>query len=57
MSLDPELVASVATWFAEREELYREAGLIGPRVDGTFADSGAALLALFGRDPDWTPDS
>jgi uncharacterized protein (TIGR03086 family) len=57
VSLDPELVASVATWFAEREELYREAGLIGPRVDGTFADSGAALLALFGRDPDWTPDS
>jgi uncharacterized protein (TIGR03086 family) len=56
-SLDPELVASVATWFAEREELYREAGLIGPRVDGTFADSGAALLALFGRDPDWTPGS
>lgn len=53
--LDPELVAQVASWFADREELYRGAGMIGPRVEGSFADDPrAALLAGFGRDPDWT---
>ena len=32
-SLDPELVDDVATWFAEREQLYRGAGIIGERVE------------------------
>ena len=56
-SLDPELVAAIGAWFADREELYRGAGVIGPRVEGTFADAGAALLAAFGRDPDWRQGS
>ncbi len=52
--LDPDLVAQVAAWFAEREELYRQAGMIGPRtvVDG---DAQAGLLAGFGREPTWDP--
>jgi uncharacterized protein (TIGR03086 family) len=55
-ALDPDLVAAVAEWFSDREELYRGAGAIGPRVDGTFDDDPrAALLAAFGRDPNWTP--
>ena len=54
-TLDTELVAVVAEWFAEREELYRGAGLIGPRLEGAFDDPSAALLAAFGRDPNWTP--
>ena len=55
-SLDPELVAAVGAWFAEREELYRGAGVIGPRVGGSVRRSrAAALLAASGRDPDWTP--
>jgi uncharacterized protein (TIGR03086 family) len=54
-ALDPELVAAVAQWFTDREELYRGAGAIGPRVDGAYDDDPrAALLAAFGRDPNWT---
>ena len=53
-SLDPELVAEVAAWFADREDLYRQAGIIAPAV--TTADTGqqARLLAASGRDPAWT---
>jgi uncharacterized protein (TIGR03086 family) len=48
--LDPEAVAGVASWFAEREELYRAAGAIGPRAETPNAeDPQAALLAAFGR--------
>jgi uncharacterized protein (TIGR03086 family) len=52
--LDPHLVAEVATWFAEREELYRGAGAVGPRG---VAHGGAQgeLLASFGRDAEWGP--
>lgn len=48
--LDPDLVAACAQWFAEREEMYRSAGAIGPRPklpDG--ADPQTVLLAAFGR--------
>ena len=31
-TLDPELVDEVATWFADREELYRAAAVVGPRA-------------------------
>jgi uncharacterized protein (TIGR03086 family) len=54
-SLDPELVAAVGAWFAEREELYRGAGIVGPRVDVTGDDPQARLLAASGRDPAWSP--
>lgn len=57
-SLDPELVEALAPWFADREELYRGAGVIGPRPDGAAADDPAArLLVAFGRDPGWAPPS
>jgi uncharacterized protein (TIGR03086 family) len=52
-TLDPELVSGVHGWFAEREELYRGGGAIGPRG----RSSGGAqsdLLAAFGRDSDWS---
>lgn len=52
--LDPDAVAGVAGWFAEREELYRGAGIIGPRV-GTYDDPQDDLVSRFGRDPDWQP--
>ena len=52
--LDPELVAEVAAWFAEREELYRGAGVIGPRVEADRDDPQAMLIAGFGRDPHWS---
>lgn len=52
--LDPHLVGEVATWFAEREPLYRGAGAIGPRG---ISHGGAQsdLLAAFGRDSAWGP--
>ncbi len=50
--LDPTLVAEVAGWFAEREELYRQAGAIGRRAEST-GDAQGDLLAAFGRDPRW----
>jgi uncharacterized protein (TIGR03086 family) len=53
-SLDPDLVVEVATWFAEREQMYRDGGAIGPRVDAS-GDPQSELLAASGRDPGWTP--
>ncbi|WP_350281017.1 TIGR03086 family metal-binding protein [Kribbella sp. HUAS MG21] len=52
--LDPELVDEVATWFADREQLYRSAGMVAEHLDG-FTDAGDALLGAFGRDPRWSP--
>jgi len=49
---DPDLVAAIAEWFAEREELYRAAGAIGPAVAKT-GDPQDDLIASFGRDPGW----
>ena len=52
--LDPDLVADVAAWFAEREDLYRQAGLIAEPA-GTYDDAQSDLLSRAGRDPGWTP--
>jgi uncharacterized protein (TIGR03086 family) len=53
--LEPELVDEVGTWFAQREELYRSAGIIGDHLDG-YSEPADALLAASGRDPHWTPE-
>jgi uncharacterized protein (TIGR03086 family) len=51
-TLPADLVEGCATWFAEREELYRGAGVIGDRVElGAETDPQQQLLAAFGRDP------
>lgn len=52
--LDPGVVAAVAAWFDEREELYRSAGAIGSAVAVDGGDAQAALLGRFGRDPSAT---
>jgi uncharacterized protein (TIGR03086 family) len=52
LRLDPHLVTEVAAWFAEREELYRGAGVIGPR-GVSHGGLQAELLAAFGRDAEW----
>lgn len=54
-ALDPEVVDAVAAWFRDREELYREGGVIGPRQAST-DDPTADLLAAFGRAVDWGPN-
>jgi uncharacterized protein (TIGR03086 family) len=49
--LDPELVATCAAWFADAEDGYRQAGVIGdhlPVPDG--ADAQMRLLAAWGRE-------
>jgi uncharacterized protein (TIGR03086 family) len=50
--LDPALVHEVAAWFADREELYRAAGVVGAAAAGTGEQQGD-MLAAFGRDPRW----
>jgi uncharacterized protein (TIGR03086 family) len=54
--LDPALVHEVRDWFAEREDLYREAGAIGARAVAAAPDAQSELLAGFGRDPAWGPN-
>lgn len=52
--LPPDLVEACAGWFAEREDLYRSAELIGPPLPvPDFADPQTRLLAAFGRPADW----
>jgi uncharacterized protein (TIGR03086 family) len=54
-ALDEDLVAEVADWFADREELYRKAGIIG--APGPLSgDPQSDLLARSGRDPQWNPN-
>jgi uncharacterized protein (TIGR03086 family) len=54
-ALAPDQVAGVAGWFADREELYRSAGVVGPRT-AAGGDPLSDLLAGFGRDPSWGRD-
>lgn len=49
-ALDEALVRASATWFADREDLYRSAGVIGPAVTIGGGSAQAQLLAAFGRD-------
>jgi len=53
--LDADLVAEVARWFADREELYRSGGAVGPRAETSETGPQAVLLAAGGRDPAWAP--
>ena len=52
-TLDPDVVDAVAGWFAEREELYRSAGVVGERASAG-PDPQSQLIAAFGRDPHWS---
>lgn len=47
-SLDLQLVRDVSEWFAEREQMYRDAGAVGPAVPRG-DDPQSTLLAAFGR--------
>lgn len=49
-ALDPDAVTAVLGWFNGTESLYREMGVIGPRVDvPAGAGPQAELLGRFGR--------
>ncbi|MFI5690355.1 TIGR03086 family metal-binding protein [Kribbella sp. NPDC051586] len=52
--LDSDLVGEVGPWFADREQIYRSAGMIGKHLEG-FTTAADELLAAFGRDPRWSP--
>ena len=47
-SLDDDLVREVSRWFAEREEMYRAGGAVGPALPGN-GDPQSELLGAFGR--------
>jgi uncharacterized protein (TIGR03086 family) len=52
---DDDLVTAVAGWFADREDLYRQAGAIADRPAVSGSTPQDELLLAFGRDPAWTP--
>jgi uncharacterized protein (TIGR03086 family) len=53
-TFDTDLVEEIGAWFADREEMYRSAGVIGPRVEAG-GDPQSDLIGRAGRDPAWTP--
>lgn len=50
--MDPGLVHAIADWFEDREEMYRDGGVISARCPLT-GDAQHDLLARFGRDQMW----
>ena len=57
-NLDSELVAEVAAWYRDREDIYRSSGSVKARPESSASDDPQAdLLIAFGRNPDWTPAS
>ncbi len=52
-TMDPELVADVAAWFVDREELYRAGGAVAAHATD-IGDAQTDLLAAFGRSGSWT---
>ena len=57
-NLDSQLVAEVAAWFSNREEIMRSSGALAARPGSATAGGPQAdLLVAFGRNPDWTPRS
>jgi hypothetical protein len=53
--LDADLVEDVAGWFADREQMYRSAGVVGERVAVHGGDAQGDLLGAAGRSPSWSP--
>lgn len=51
-SFDDDVVQAVTTWYADREEMYRAAGVVAARAEGG-GDAQSELLGRFGRDPRW----
>jgi uncharacterized protein (TIGR03086 family) len=54
--LDRALVAEVAGWYADREDIYRQMGAVQART-GSWDDPQAQLLSAFGRNPEWSRGS
>jgi uncharacterized protein (TIGR03086 family) len=53
-TLDPDVVDVVATWFRQRERIYRSIGSIADRPESAAGGTPQNdLLIAFGRDPDW----
>lgn len=51
-SLDPQVTEAVLSWFGPMEDMYREYGVIGPRVGWPpGAGAQARLLGMMGRRP------
>lgn len=56
-TLDPQRCAAMLAGMQPIEELMRQSGQYGPRVEvGEDADVQTRFVAFIGRDPHWTPD-
>lgn len=51
-TIDPELLDYVAPWFDSAEQIMRDGGAVGPKVEGN--DPQSVLLGRFGRSADWS---
>jgi uncharacterized protein (TIGR03086 family) len=49
-----QFLTALTGWYAEREELYRGAGIIAERPLVPATNAQEHLLVAFGRDPSWT---
>jgi uncharacterized protein (TIGR03086 family) len=55
LAVGDSLVGAVSTWFAGREDGYRQAGAVRERPEVPAMGSWETLLVACGRDPRWTP--
>jgi uncharacterized protein (TIGR03086 family) len=53
-AVDADLLSALAGWYAEREELYRGAGIVAERPAVPARTAQDELLVAFGRDPAWS---
>lgn len=53
-TIGAEALAALTGWYAEREELYRGAGLVADRPAAPAPNAQDQLLVAFGRDPAWS---
>jgi uncharacterized protein (TIGR03086 family) len=55
LAVPDALVGAVSTWFAGREDMYRQAGAVAERPEVPAMGAWETLLVATGRDPRWTP--
>jgi uncharacterized protein (TIGR03086 family) len=54
-AIDGDILAVLTGWYADREDLYRGAGIVADRPPVPASSVQDELLVAFGRDPAWGP--
>jgi len=52
--IDEQFLTALTGWYAEREDLYRGAGIVSERPSVPATSAQEQLLVAFGRDPAWS---